>query len=351
MKTTYFGLTTYEKSMQYQAQVYQLVASTGFPAVLGFEYYPVITLGRSARAEAELMQGLKALADQGFEVAETDRGGQATLHSPGQLVIYPIVPLHKLQISVREFVAILEQATVDWLAQFKIEAFRKEDAGVFTSSGKIAFIGIRVEKGITRHGISINLNNDLKLFSGIRACGQSERALDSVFEHGRELDLKEAFENWILKHKIQQRNCKLRVCRVQNLLFQSFVKVLNSTCFDCIYLCLLRNAFEEEGNPSSPTSRLAEVSKMADILIAIRFKVSGQVKARLTKQFFLEEEERNDHSPNASVPIQKRVNYFKLSMKQCQLNHYVWSFGVPVCFPSIQMLLKVERGRGNKSRL
>jgi lipoyl(octanoyl) transferase len=198
MKTTFFGLTSFEKSMGLQNQAYQLVQMSGFPVVLGFEYYPVVTLGKRAAAAEELIDSLEDLQALGFEVVETDRGGQATLHSPGQLVIYPLVPIQKLKISVRDFVQLLEESTIQWLQKYKIKAFRKEDAGVFTERGKIAFIGIRVERGITRHGISINLSNDLNLFGGIRSCGQVARALDSVFEHQVELELKQAFDEWIL---------------------------------------------------------------------------------------------------------------------------------------------------------
>jgi lipoate-protein ligase B len=69
---------------------------------------------------------------------------------------------------------------------------------VFTSNGKIAFIGIRVERGITRHGISINISNDLSLFGEIRACGQVARQVDSIFDHGIDLELRAAFEEWNL---------------------------------------------------------------------------------------------------------------------------------------------------------
>lgn len=184
--------------MDIQTQAYGLVERSGFPVVLGFEYYPVITLGKRAEAQDELLWKSEELQAQGFEVVETDRGGQATLHSPGQLVIYPLVPIRKLQISVRDFVALLEEATIQWLSKYQIQAYRKEDAGVFTDKGKIAFIGIRVENGITRHGISINVSNDLNLFGGIRACGKANRHLDSVFENGIEIELRAAFEAWIL---------------------------------------------------------------------------------------------------------------------------------------------------------
>lgn len=184
--------------MEIQSQAYQLVHHSGFPVVLGFEYYPVITLGKRAQVEAELVTSRRELQEKGFEIIETDRGGQATLHSPGQLVIYPLVPIQKLKISVRSFVCLLEEATIHWLQKYSIESFRKEDAGVFTNQGKMAFIGIRVEKGITRHGISINISNDTDLFDGIKSCGQTSRALDSVFKHRIELDLKEAFDEWNL---------------------------------------------------------------------------------------------------------------------------------------------------------
>lgn len=198
MKTTFFGLTSFQKSMEIQSQAFGLVQSSGFPVVLGFEYYPVITLGKRAHAEGELLWRRDELQDRGIDVIETDRGGQATLHSPGQLVIYPLVPIRRLQISVRDFVALLEEATIQWLARFQIKSFRKEDAGVFTEKGKIAFIGIRVEKGITKHGISVNISNDFLLFNGIKACGQARRKLDSLFEQGVEVDLREAFSQWNL---------------------------------------------------------------------------------------------------------------------------------------------------------
>jgi lipoate-protein ligase B len=98
--------------MTIQTQAYQLVQQTGFPVVLGFEYYPVVTLGKRAELNEELLGTRDELVARGFEIAETDRGGQATLHSPGQLVIYPIVPIQKLKISVRDYVAALEDATI-----------------------------------------------------------------------------------------------------------------------------------------------------------------------------------------------------------------------------------------------
>jgi lipoyl(octanoyl) transferase len=196
MKSTYFGLNTFEKSMGLMDQAYQLVSATGFPVLMGFEYYPVITLGKRAEASEELINSADSIQKLGIELVETDRGGQATLHSPGQLVIYPLVPIRKLGISVRDFVGILESSTILWLQKYQIKAEKREDAGVFTDRGKIAFIGIRVDRGITKHGISINISNDLSMFDQIRACGQIKRSLDSLSERGHPIELSQAFDEW-----------------------------------------------------------------------------------------------------------------------------------------------------------
>lgn len=196
MKTTYFGLKTYQESMTIQDQAYELVKSTELPVVLGFEYYPVVTLGKRSDIGIDLNTSAEDLKRAGVDLVSIDRGGQATLHSPGQLVIYPLVPLKKLNLGVRDFVLSLEEATVNWLASKKIKAQLGEEAGVYTENGKIGFVGIRVDRGISKHGISINVNNDLDLFKSIRPCGVELRSLDSLDKHGVQIELKTAFKEW-----------------------------------------------------------------------------------------------------------------------------------------------------------
>ena len=211
IKSTYFGLQKFQRSMEIQEQARQLVENSGSPVVLGFEYYPVITIGKNAELTAELLRSQADLSRQGFQFAETDRGGQATLHSPGQLVIYPLVPLRKRGLSVKNFVRILENSTIEWLKKYGISSEHREDAGVFTEKGKIAFIGIRVSNGISKHGISININNDLGLFQGIRPCGMSQRPLDSLYENQVSIDLADAFQSWNLyfSHELMARTDSL----------------------------------------------------------------------------------------------------------------------------------------------
>jgi lipoate-protein ligase B len=196
----YNGLISFRQGLELQDQAVDSVGRSGRPVCLGCEHYPVITLGKRA-GPGEILGSQWELKDRGFEVVETDRGGQATLHSPGQLVIYPILPLRDYQISVRDYVSLLEETTIKWLATQKISAQKKEETGIFTSVGKIAFIGIRVEKGICRHGISINISNNLELFQWISACGMRQRPLDSVAlasdPRRAILTPEQAFEGWV----------------------------------------------------------------------------------------------------------------------------------------------------------
>jgi lipoyl(octanoyl) transferase len=208
----YEGLIAYHNALLRQADAHNYVERTGRPVCLGCEHYPVITLGKrlsqgpsqssnalpNALSEAWGNYASSDLEARGFEIVSTDRGGQATLHSPGQLVIYPILPLRDYKMAVRDYVRLLEDCTIQCLKLLKVEAYRHEDeAGVFTKAGKLAFIGIRVERGISRHGISLNVSNNLDLFQYISACGVQGRALDSLERQGLTHAPEEIFQLWI----------------------------------------------------------------------------------------------------------------------------------------------------------
>lgn len=158
--------------------------------LLGFEHPPVITLGSRGRASEDLV-GAGAIP-----VVTTDRGGQATLHAPGQLVIYPIFDLRARGVGAREFVAALQEATRRLLRDHGVESRPAEGAGLVTARGKIAFIGLRIDRGVTRHGLSLNVANDLALFGKIRSCGVRDAALDRLADHARAPDLAGLFETW-----------------------------------------------------------------------------------------------------------------------------------------------------------
>ncbi|MCI0356600.1 MAG: lipoyl(octanoyl) transferase LipB, partial [Acidobacteria bacterium] len=129
------------------------------------EHPPVFTQGQRGRAEHVLAAG-------GIPVVPTDRGGQVTYHGPGQLLVYPLLDLNRLGLGPRALVTRLEQALVDCLAGYRIRAHAKPDApGVYVEAAKIGSIGLRIRRGCSYHGLSLNVAMDLQPFARINPCG------------------------------------------------------------------------------------------------------------------------------------------------------------------------------------
>ena len=105
-------------------------------------------------------------------VIQVDRGGQVTYHGPGQIVIYPLLDLRRLGIGVRDLVSALERSIVRCLASYGLEAYAKADApGVYINEAKIASLGLRVRRGCSFHGLSLNVDMSLEPFARINPCG------------------------------------------------------------------------------------------------------------------------------------------------------------------------------------
>jgi len=129
------------------------------------EHEPVFTQGQAGKAEHLLMPG-------DIPVVQSDRGGQVTYHGPGQLVAYLLFDLRRLQLTVRGLVSGIEQAVTETLADYGIAAAPRPDApGVYVDGAKIASLGLRVRRGCSYHGLSLNVNMDLEPFSRINPCG------------------------------------------------------------------------------------------------------------------------------------------------------------------------------------
>ena len=129
------------------------------------EHPPVYTLGLNGKPEHVL-----DAAD--IPVIHIDRGGQVTYHGPGQLVAYPLLNLRRLGLGVRELVTTLEEAVIDLLAEYRIDAEGRRDApGVYVNGAKIAALGLRVRRGGCYHGLSLNVDMDLTPFARINPCG------------------------------------------------------------------------------------------------------------------------------------------------------------------------------------
>ena len=174
----YLGLVEYEKAEAIQKDLSCRVRTEDKMFILGLEHPAVISLGR--RSNHELIEdNLKAIP-----VVKSTRGGLVTIHSEGQLVIYPILDLKKLNWGVRQYVLMLLLVTQQLLSEFNIESFIDEQAiGLYTQSGKIAFCGIEIKNGISMHGLSLNICNDLSLFKNITACGTPNIKLDKWVLH------------------------------------------------------------------------------------------------------------------------------------------------------------------------
>lgn len=105
-------------------------------------------------------------------VIKSDRGGQITYHGPGQVVMYPMLKLKDYGLGVKALVSILEQTVIDLLGKYQISASRREDApGVYVDQAKIAALGLRISRGTSYHGLSLNVNMDLDPFQNIDPCG------------------------------------------------------------------------------------------------------------------------------------------------------------------------------------
>ena len=142
------------------------------------EHEPVFTLGQAGKPEHLLAPG-------DIPVVQVDRGGQVTYHGPGQLVVYPLLDLRRLGLGVRDYVCRIEQAIIDTLDVWNIQAQRQEGApGVYVAGAKIAALGIRVRRGCTFHGLSFNVAMDLEPFRRINPCGYAGLQVTSVLDLG-----------------------------------------------------------------------------------------------------------------------------------------------------------------------
>ena len=142
------------------------------------QHPPVFTLGRNAKPEHLLDPG-------DIPVIPIDRGGQVTYHGPGQLMVYTLADLKRLGLGIREFVTRLEQAVIDLLADYHIEARGRRDApGVYVEGAKIAALGLRVKQGCTYHGLALNIDMDLAPFQRINPCGYAGMAVTQLRDLG-----------------------------------------------------------------------------------------------------------------------------------------------------------------------
>lgn len=147
--------------------------------MLMLEHPDVYTKGRLSK-ESDILLPEEELSANGIPVYETDRGGQVTYHGPGQLVVYPIVNIRDWGGPVK-YIRTLEQVVITTLSEMGITAnCESGNTGVWTEQGKIAAIGVKISRGITFHGLALNVNTDLTKYQNIVPCGLANRPVTSM---------------------------------------------------------------------------------------------------------------------------------------------------------------------------
>jgi len=167
--------------------------------LLLLEHPPVVTLGRSARDDGNLLLSREAFAARGFEVHEVGRGGDVTYHGPGQVVAYPIIDLKPDRQDVRRYVWSLEEAMIRVAADYEVTAGRIEGCNsAWVGKGKIGAVGVRISRWVTMHGLAFNVTTDLSHFDLIVPCGITDKGVTSLArETGKDVPRSEIEDHFV----------------------------------------------------------------------------------------------------------------------------------------------------------
>ncbi len=143
------------------------------------EHPPVFTQGQAGKAEHILQAST-------IPIVPTDRGGQVTYHAPGQLIVYLLIDLKRQRLTARSLVSAMENSLIKRLNDYAIKAHARSDApGVYSDDGsKIAQLGLRIRRGCSYHGLSLNVDMDLQPFQWINPCGYQGLSVTSMVEQG-----------------------------------------------------------------------------------------------------------------------------------------------------------------------
>lgn len=193
MKIKDLGLIDYQEAWDVQKQcVDQVIKNPDCNFLLMCEHPSVLTLGRLAD-RSHILYSDVVLKEKGIRVLSIDRGGEVTLHTPGQLVIYPILNLERIGKDLHAYLYKLEQVGIDFLNLFGIMGGRvRGKTGVWIDKRKIMSVGVGVRKWVSFHGISININTDLSFFDMINPCGMEILMTSLAREKNCFIDMNEA---------------------------------------------------------------------------------------------------------------------------------------------------------------
>ncbi len=203
VQARFLGTLSYSEGLAAQAGVLVELADSSAPSskvssiLLGLDHLPVATLGVRGLVATDLAVTSDELRLRGLELVETVRGGQATIHSPGQLVIYPCVNLRAFGLGPRDYVRLIERTTAVWLRTLGIEPETDaREPGFFKEGAKLCAFGFKISRGLTSHGLAVNVNNDLTLFDLIRTCGIRGQRMTRLADLGVSMSLEALFLGW-----------------------------------------------------------------------------------------------------------------------------------------------------------
>jgi len=183
------GLISYGQAYQRQQQLVFKALENDTSYIVLCEHHPVITCGRMTQVE-NILVSKEDIEKKGVTIKSIDRGGDVTLHAPGQLVIYPILNLNHYGRDLHKYLHQLEEVAIALLKDFDILGQRRDgQTGVWVGAKKIASIGIGVRKWISYHGLGLNVNTDLNLFQLIKPCGLDVTMTSMAQIKGRTLDM------------------------------------------------------------------------------------------------------------------------------------------------------------------
>ena len=202
-----YGFVNYEKSLEYmKSRVGEIITESKEELIWFLNHDHIYTQGTSA-SENEILRKNK------IQIIKTNRGGKTTYHGPGQRIIYFIINLNKRKKDIRQFISIIESSLMEFLNAYNLDcATYKNRVGIwvtgkngkkFSKEEKIGAIGLRLKNWITYHGLSFNINPDMKNYKYINACGLENYRNTSLQELGININEKsfdEEFSQIFLKN-------------------------------------------------------------------------------------------------------------------------------------------------------
>jgi lipoate-protein ligase B len=174
-----WGLIPYGEALRRQeVLVEERIAGLWPDRLILLEHHPVVTIGKSGES-GDLLLDESSLRQMGVGVGKSDRGGQATYHGPGQLVVYPILKLHAedLYEYVRRLLDVIAEGLI---AHGLLPSLKRDQPGLWVGNGKVASVGIACRKRVTYHGVALNVNTDLDPFDYIVPCGHPGQRITSM---------------------------------------------------------------------------------------------------------------------------------------------------------------------------